>query len=900
MLAGHDVILLGERGQAKTRIIRSLVGLLDEWLPIVAHSEINDDPYHPVSRFAKDLLAEAGDDLPVSWVHRSDRYGEKLATPDTSIADLIGEVDPIRVAEGRYLSDELTIHYGLVPRLNRGIFAVNELPDLAERIQVGLLNVLEERDVQIRGHRVRLPLDIMLVATANPEDYTNRGRIITPLKDRFGAQIRTHYPPDAATELRIAEAEAELPGRNGSGDDGGAGRRRSARVEVPDFMAEVVAELSQLARREPPPQPALRGVGPPDHRQLRDAGGQRHPPGPAQRRDRGRAPGVRPPGPGLVDPGQGRDRVAGGGPRGGPPGPAGVGRRPAGLPAPGGARRSPGGGRVVHHRHRGPRRRRPARLGLRRRRWPRCRPCRPRCWPSPAAPRTPALVASAVEFLLEGLHLTKRLNKEAAGLAGDLSGPGMTWRFDYRRWDGTQDSLIDDTDSVLSQLTDDLLANGDLHEALQRMLNRGWRTPDGEQVQGLRDLLDQLRLEREEQLDRGDLGGAYREVAEELQQVLAEERIGIEQLESDARDSGDQRRQEVTDEVAAERRMQLDLLPSDLAGMVRGLQNYEFVSSEARQHFEELVERLREEVARTYFEQMSEALANPDPEQLAHMREAFDALNRMIEQREAGEPIDPSFESFMEQFGDLFPGDPADLDELLEQLAARMAAAQAMWNSMSPEQRCPAPGPGRVAARGPRSALAGGPAGRQPAAGVPRGRVGPALPVQRRRARWGWGRAPTPPGACGTSTSSRTSCARPTRRPPCREVDLDKVRQHLGDDAARSLDRLAKLAKQLADAGLIDQREGRFELTPKGIRRIGQQALSDLFDQLNKDRVGNHRTTWTGHRSRPRGDHQALRVRRSRSTSTSPAPCTTPCAGRGAACRSACPPTTSRSSRPRP
>src|SRR3984957_8678159 len=245
VLAGHDVILLGERGQAKTRIIRSLVGLLDEWLPMVAHSEINDDPYHPVSRFAKDLLAEAGDDLPVSWVHRSDRYGEKLATPDTSIADLIGEVDPIRVAEGRYLSDELTIHYGLVPRLNRGIFAVNELPDLAERIQVGLLNVLEERDVQIRGHRVRLPLDIMLLATANPEDYTNRGRIITPLKDRFGAQIRTHYPPDAATELAIARMESYVPG-DITASGGGV-----TRVEMPDFMAEVVAELSQLARQSP-------------------------------------------------------------------------------------------------------------------------------------------------------------------------------------------------------------------------------------------------------------------------------------------------------------------------------------------------------------------------------------------------------------------------------------------------------------------------------------------------------------------------------------------------------------------------------------------------------------------------------------------------------------------------
>src|SRR3984885_12853448 len=226
VLAGHDMILLGERGQAKTRIIRALVGLLDEWLPIVSHSEINDDPFHPASRFARDLLAEKGDDTPIAWVHRSDRYGEKLATPDTSIADLIGEVDPIRVAEGRYLSDELTIHYGLVPRLNRGIFAVNELPDLAERIQVGLLNVLEERDVQIRGHRVRLPLDMVLVATANPEDYTNRGRIITPLKDRFGSQIRTHYPNEIETEVAIVAQEAATFVPDG------------VNIVVPSFLAE--------------------------------------------------------------------------------------------------------------------------------------------------------------------------------------------------------------------------------------------------------------------------------------------------------------------------------------------------------------------------------------------------------------------------------------------------------------------------------------------------------------------------------------------------------------------------------------------------------------------------------------------------------------------------------------
>ncbi|MGH8999620.1 MAG: sigma 54-interacting transcriptional regulator [Acidimicrobiia bacterium] len=237
ILAGHDVIFLGERGQAKTRIIRSLVELLDEWAPVVAGSEINDDPYQPVSRLARDLIAAHGEETPVGWVHRSMRFGEKLATPDISVADLIGEVDPIRVAEGRYLADELTIHYGLVPRTNRGIFAINELPDLAERIQVGLLNVLEERDVQIRGYRVRLPLDMMLVASANPEDYTSRGRIITPLKDRFGAQIRTHYPADIATEMAVVAQETTAVAVGG------------VSASFPPFMDELVAAITHHARR---------------------------------------------------------------------------------------------------------------------------------------------------------------------------------------------------------------------------------------------------------------------------------------------------------------------------------------------------------------------------------------------------------------------------------------------------------------------------------------------------------------------------------------------------------------------------------------------------------------------------------------------------------------------------
>lgn len=239
LLGNQDIILLGERGQAKSRLVRALTELLDEWTPIIDGVEIPEHPWQPISAEGKALVTEQGDDTPIRWLHRSERYAEKLATPDITIADLIGEVDPIKIAEGRYLSDATTLHYGLVPRVNRGIFAINELPDLAERIQVGLLNLLEERDIQIRGHQVRLPLDVFIIATANPEDYTNRGRIITPLKDRYGAQIRTHYPLTAAEEIAIVEQEAQI------GDLG------DATLAVPSFMKEIVAEITHLARRSP-------------------------------------------------------------------------------------------------------------------------------------------------------------------------------------------------------------------------------------------------------------------------------------------------------------------------------------------------------------------------------------------------------------------------------------------------------------------------------------------------------------------------------------------------------------------------------------------------------------------------------------------------------------------------
>jgi len=240
ILSGQDVIFLGERGQAKTRMIRSLVNLLDEQIPIIAGCEINDNPYQPICKSCHEKVAALGDRVAIAWIGRDQRYAEKLATPDVTIADLIGEVDPIKVAEGRYLSDELTIHYGLIPRTNRGIFAINELPDLGEKIQVGLFNIMEERDVQVRGYKIRLPLDVYIVATANPEDYTSRGRIITPLKDRYGSEIRTHYPKSIEAEIKIMDQE-----RTCFDDDG------TFKTFVPPYFKELIAEITALARKSP-------------------------------------------------------------------------------------------------------------------------------------------------------------------------------------------------------------------------------------------------------------------------------------------------------------------------------------------------------------------------------------------------------------------------------------------------------------------------------------------------------------------------------------------------------------------------------------------------------------------------------------------------------------------------
>ncbi len=246
LLAGHDFVLLGERGQGKTRLMRTLAGLLDEWTPFITGSELHEHPYDPITVGSRQRAAELGDDLPVSWWHRDERYAEKLATPDTSIGDLIGDVDPTRLAEGRSLGDPETVHYGLLPRAHRGVFGLNELPDLAERIQVGLFNVLEERDIQVRGYALRLPLDLLVVASANPEDYTNRGRIISPLKDRFGAEIRTHYPTEIDHEVDLVRQEAVLA--TGELDGVGTGQGTALTGEVPEHLLRLVAHLTDELR----------------------------------------------------------------------------------------------------------------------------------------------------------------------------------------------------------------------------------------------------------------------------------------------------------------------------------------------------------------------------------------------------------------------------------------------------------------------------------------------------------------------------------------------------------------------------------------------------------------------------------------------------------------------------
>ena len=420
----------------------------------------------------------------------------------------------------------------------------------------------------------------------------------------------------------------------------------------------------------------------------------------------------------------------------------------------------------------------------------------------------------------------------------------MGARYDYSAWDGSQEFDDLDPEDLLAALGDDLLGTGDLSDALERLLRGGIDLPDGERVEGLRDLLEQTRLRRDELLSQGSLDGELAKYRERLEEIEAMERAGLDELVAEAEASGDERRREVTEDVATERRMAIELMPPDLAGKMRSMGAYEFTSTEAREAFEELQAELRKEISDSYFKGMSEALSNPDPEQIARVRDAMDALSQMIEQRQRGEDLDPTFDEFMERFGDLFPG-AESLDDLLEQLAAQMAAAEAMWRSLSADQRAELQGLAEAMfedmdLRWSMERL--------------NANLRAAFPEMP------WGDGYRFEGEGSLSLSEAADAARQlaelermeellstaSSASALNEIDIDSVRRNLGEDAARQLDRLAQVAKSLEESGLIANKGGRMELTAHGVRRLGNKALQDLFTQLNQDKVGQHQTAYVG------------------------------------------------------
>lgn len=417
-------------------------------------------------------------------------------------------------------------------------------------------------------------------------------------------------------------------------------------------------------------------------------------------------------------------------------------------------------------------------------------------------------------------------------------------RYDYSAWDGSQELSDLDPEELLAALGDDLLGTGDLADALERLLRGGVELPDGERIEGLRDLLEQTRRRREELLGQGDPDGELARYRDRLREIEDMERDGLDELAAEAQASGDERRQAVTDEVVTERQLALELLPDDLAGRLRSLRSYEFTSSEAREAFEELEAELRQEIADTYFKGMSEAMSNPDPEQMARVRAAMDALSQMIEQRSRGEELDPTFEQFMAEFGDMFPG-AENLDDLLEQLAKQMAAAEAMWRSLSPEQRAELQGLAEAMfddldLRWSMERL--------------NANLRQAFPEMN------WGDGYRFDGEGSLRLSEAADAARQlaelesmedllstaSSASALGEIDIDAVRRNLGEDAARQLDRLASVVKKLEDAGLISNKGGSMELTAHGVRRLGSKALQDLFAQLRGDKVGQHQSTYVG------------------------------------------------------
>src|SRR3954447_15212981 len=419
-------------------------------------------------------------------------------------------------------------------------------------------------------------------------------------------------------------------------------------------------------------------------------------------------------------------------------------------------------------------------------------------------------------------------------------------RFWYSRWGGTQGGFDLQADDILSEITDDLLYHGDLNAALRRLMQSGFRDQNQERIQGMRELLEKLRRRRRDELERYDLGGVYEDIAQQLREVVDMEREGIDRYENEARQSGDQRRQEVAEQAAQDRRTQLDLMPPDLAGQVQELQNYDWTSSEAQQRFEELMDQLRQQLMQSYFNQMAGAMSDVSPEQMQRMKDMFNELNHMLEMRESGQDTSQAFEQFMQQYGDFFPGNPETLDELLEQMAQQMAAMQNMLNSMTPEQRAQLQGLANqllddMDLRWQVDRLSANLRNAFPQAGWDRRpyNFSGQDPL-------GFADAAALMNQLGDMDQLENLLTSATSPGALADVDIERAREILGDHGARSLERLAELAKLLEEAGLIEQKEGRLELTPRGMRKIGANALDDLFTKLARDKMGRHDIDPTG------------------------------------------------------
>ena len=419
----------------------------------------------------------------------------------------------------------------------------------------------------------------------------------------------------------------------------------------------------------------------------------------------------------------------------------------------------------------------------------------------------------------------------------------MASRFTYSRWDGTQTGFELDADAAFDELTDELLYHGDVNAALRKMMQEGMRDRDGNQLQGLRELLEQLREERQNRLDQHDLGGVYDEINDELNDLIDEERHAIENALRDAQNSGDQRRADNAESGAAERNMRLDLMPDDLAGKVRELESYNFESDESKKRFEQLMQKLKDQLMQQTVDQMSGAMENMGPEDLARMKDMMAALNEMLEKHQRGD--DPGFEDFMEKFGEFFPENPETVEELLEQMAQRMAAMQAMMNSMTPEQRAQMQQlsdqlMGDMDLQWQMQQLSG-----NLQQMFPQMQWGKSYDFEGQDP-MGMGQAMQQMQELGDLDQLENLLRNAASPGALAEADMDKVRDLMGDDAAKSLQRLADLTKQLEEAGLIEQKEGRLEMTPKGLRKIGSNALRELFSKLAKDQLGQHETSNIG------------------------------------------------------